>query len=83
MFLHDLDISFEGGSQQRVTPEKYINDAFSLLRFSKCILGLNDGMAFGSKSQNCAPIQGGSGAGNARMRFESPGPFNQAFRKMF
>ena len=30
--------------------------------FSKCILGVNDGIAFGAASANCAPIQGGSGA---------------------
>ena len=44
--------------QKHVQTVKYIAEEY----FSKCILGLNDGIAFGAASPNCAPIQGGSGA---------------------
>ena len=44
--------------QKHVQTVKYIAAEY----FSKCILGVNDGIAFGAGSANCAPIQGVSGA---------------------
>ena len=44
--------------QKHVQTVKYIAAEY----YSKCILGVNDGIAFGAASANCAPIQGGSGS---------------------